>query len=114
MKDSCVCLICEATVATAKRHNVERYSQMCYTSYHAKYLMGRWFTIQYYEFVDSSSTAQLMVFIQMVFDGFSTKEELLTLLPLKTTMRGVDIYNTVTEFFPEKKVQLEKSMMTST
>ncbi|KAK2903782.1 hypothetical protein Q8A73_010439 [Channa argus] len=63
----------------------------------------RWFGIQCDESVDSSSTAQLMVFIRMVFDDFSTKEELLTLLPLKTTTKGVDIYNAVKDFFVGKK-----------
>ncbi|XP_070408067.1 general transcription factor II-I repeat domain-containing protein 2B-like [Nothobranchius furzeri] len=55
----------------------------------------KWFSIQCDESVDCSSSAQLMVFIRMVFDDFSTKEELLTLLPLQTTTRGVDIYNAV-------------------
>ncbi|GAA6225131.1 general transcription factor II-I repeat domain-containing protein 2A-like [Lates japonicus] len=53
------------------------------------------FSIQYDESVDSS-TAQLMM-----FDDFSTKEELLTLLPLKTTTGGTDIYNAVKKFFME-------------
>lgn len=61
----------------------------------------RWVSIQCDECVDSSSTAPLLVFIRMVFDD-STKE-LLTLLPLKTTTRGVDIDNTVKEFFVQKK-----------
>nr|XP_024661558.1 general transcription factor II-I repeat domain-containing protein 2A-like [Maylandia zebra] len=73
-----------------------------------------WFSIQCDESVDSSSTAQLMVFIRMVFDGFSTKEELLTLLPLKTTTKGVDIYNAVKEFFAKKKVPLEKLVSVTT
>ena len=68
----------------------------------------RWFSIQCDESVDSASTAQLMIFIQMVFDDFSTKEELLTLLPLKATTRGVDIYTAVKNFFVEKKVPLNK------
>ncbi len=38
-----------------------------------------WFSIQCDESVDSSNTSQLMVFIRMVFDDFSTKEEHLTL-----------------------------------
>ncbi|GAA6079764.1 general transcription factor II-I repeat domain-containing protein 2A-like [Tachysurus ichikawai] len=42
----------------------------------------RWFSIQCDESVDSLSTAQLMILIQIVFDDFVTKEELLTLLPL--------------------------------
>ena len=60
------------------------------------------------ESVDSGSTAQLMIFIRMVFDDFSTKEELLTFLPLKATTRGVDIYTAVKNFFVEKKVPLNK------
>lgn len=59
----------------------------------------KWFSIQYDEFVDSSNTAQLLVFIRMVFEDFSTKEELLTQSPLKTTARGADIYNAVKELF---------------
>ncbi|XP_056912889.1 L-xylulose reductase isoform X1 [Takifugu flavidus] len=68
----------------------------------------RWFSIQCDESVDSASTAQLMIFIRMVFDDFSTKEELLTLLPLKATTRGVDKYTAVKNFFAEKKVPLNK------
>ncbi|XP_060734371.1 general transcription factor II-I repeat domain-containing protein 2-like [Tachysurus vachellii] len=74
----------------------------------------KWFSIQCDESVDGSSTAQLLVFIRMVFEDFSTREELLTLLPLKTTTRGVDIYNTVKEFFVQKKVPLEKLVAVTT
>lgn len=66
------------------------------------------------ELLDSSSTVQLMIFIRMVFDDFSSKKELLTLLPLKTTTRGVNIYNTVKEFFAEKKVPLERLVSVTT
>uniref|UniRef100_A0AAV2LQF9 Alkylated DNA repair protein AlkB homologue 8 N-terminal domain-containing protein n=1 Tax=Knipowitschia caucasica TaxID=637954 RepID=A0AAV2LQF9_KNICA len=69
----------------------------------------RWFSIQCDESVDSSSTAQLMVFIRMAFEEFSTKEELLTLLPLETTTMGIDIYNAVKEFLVEKKFFWEKN-----
>ena len=74
----------------------------------------RWFSVQCDESVDRSSTAQLMMFIRMVFDDFSTKEELLTLLPLKTTTRGVDVYTAVKSFFVEKKVPLEKLVSVTT
>lgn len=74
----------------------------------------RWFSIQCDESVDNSSTAQLSVFIRMVFADLSTKEELLTLLPLKTTTRGVDVYNAVKEFFVQKKVPLEKLVAVTT
>ncbi|KAJ8377269.1 hypothetical protein AAFF_G00261780 [Aldrovandia affinis] len=66
----------------------------------------RWFSIQCDESVDSSSTAQLMVFIRMVFADFSTKEELLTLIPLRTTTRGVDIYNAIKTYPLEKLVSV--------
>lgn len=224
VKETCVCLICGATVATAKRHNVERHFTTCHKSYHANYPPGSalraekacelkaalgkqqsfftrtakksqkateasfrathflikkkkafsdgevvkeammiiantvlkdekngtdlistlsdvqlgastmvrrvsgnladqldrdlakcsWFSIQCDESVDSSSIAQLLVFIRMVFEDFSTREELLALLPLKTTTRGVDIYNTVKEFFVQKKVPLEKLVAVTT
>ena len=61
----------------------------------------KWFTIQCDESVDASSTAQLMVFVRMVFSDFSVKEELLTLLPLKITTRGVDIYDAVKGYFTD-------------
>lgn len=224
VKETCVCLICGVTVATAKRHNVERHFTTCHKSYHANFPPGSalraekacelkaalgkqqsfftrtakksqkateasfrathflikkkkafsdgevvkeammiiantvlkdekngtdlistlsdvqlgaftmvrrvsgnladqldrdlakcsWFSIQCDESVDSSSIAQLLVFIRMVFEDFSTREELLALLPLKTTTRGVDIYNTVKEFFVQKKVPLEKLVAVTT
>lgn len=74
----------------------------------------RCFSIQRNKSVASSSTSQLMMFIPMVFDDFSAKDQLLTLLPLKTTMRGVDIYNAVKRFFVEKKVSLDKLVSVTT
>ncbi|KAM9726312.1 general transcription factor II-I repeat domain-containing protein 2B-like [Menidia menidia] len=74
----------------------------------------RWFSIQCDESVDSSSTAQLSIFVRMVFEDFSTREELLTLLPLKTSTRGVDIYNAVKEFFVQKRVPLERLVAVTT
>ncbi len=49
-----------------------------------------WFSLQCDESVDLSDTTQLAVFIRMFFYDFSTKEEFLTLRPLKTTTRGFD------------------------
>ena len=63
----------------------------------------RWFSIQCDEFMEVGAAV-----------GFSTREELLTLLPLKTTTRGVDIYNTVKEFLLQKKVPLEKLVAVTT
>uniref|UniRef100_A0AAV2MK93 Uncharacterized protein n=1 Tax=Knipowitschia caucasica TaxID=637954 RepID=A0AAV2MK93_KNICA len=74
----------------------------------------KWFSIQCDESVDASDTAQLAVFVRMVFEDFSTKEEFLTLLPLKTTTRGVDIYNVVKGYFVDKKVPIEKLVSITT
>lgn len=67
----------------------------------------KWFSIQC-ESTDSNNAVQLAVFIRMVFEDFSLQEELLTLLPLKTTTRGVDIYNVVKKYFGEKKCGVRK------
>lgn len=64
--------------------------------------------------MDLSDTAQLAVFIRMVFDDFSTKEEFLTLLPLKTATRGVDIYNVFKNYCMEKHVPLDKLVSMTT
>ncbi|KAK7901476.1 hypothetical protein WMY93_018245 [Mugilogobius chulae] len=68
----------------------------------------KWFSVQCDESVDASDTAQLAVFVRMVFEDFSTKEEFLTLLPLKTTTRGIDIYNAVKNYLVEKNVPIER------
>lgn len=64
--------------------------------------------------MDNSSTAQIIVFILMVFEHFSTKEELLTVIPLRTSTRREDIYNAVKTFFVKKKVLPEKLVSIST
>lgn len=63
-----------------------------------------WFSIQCDKSMDSSRTSQLMMITPMMF----SKPAVLTLQPLKTTTRGVDIYNVVKRYFVEKKVPLEK------
>lgn len=74
----------------------------------------KWFSIQCDESVDASDTAQLALFIRMAFDDFTVKEDFLTLLPLKTTTRGVDIYNAVKNYFTEHKIPLEKLVSITT
>lgn len=58
-----------------------------------------WFSIQCDTSVDNSSTAQLLVFIHMAFEDYFIKTELLALLPLKTTPRGIYIYSALSDFF---------------
>ena len=58
--------------------------------------------------------AQLCVFIRMVFEDMSTKEELLTILPLKGHTRGEDIFNAFMGFVNEKKLTLFKLISITT
>ncbi|XP_060754276.1 general transcription factor II-I repeat domain-containing protein 2-like [Neoarius graeffei] len=74
----------------------------------------RYFSIQCDKSVDKTSTAQLMVFIRMVFSDFTVKEEMLTLLPLKTTTRAVDIYEAIKRYFTEKNIPLQKLVSVTT
>ena len=50
------------------------------------------FSLQSDESVGMTDIAQLMVFAQMAFEDSSTKEDFLTLLPLKERLRGENIY----------------------
>lgn len=68
----------------------------------------KWFSIQCDEPVDASDAAQLAIFILMVFEDSTVHQEFLTLLSLKTTTRGVDIYNAVKNYFIEQKIPVEK------
>ena len=52
--------------------------------------------------------AQLCVFIRMVFEDKSAKEELLSILPLKGHSRGEDIFYAFMGFVSETKLPLFK------
>lgn len=53
-------------------------------------------------------------FLSRWCEDFSTRQELMTLPLLKTTMRGVNIYNVLKEFFVLKKVPMEKLVAATT
>lgn len=61
------------------------------------------FSLQCDESTDISDTAQLLVFIRMVFGDFTSKEELLGMISLKERTRGVDIFNGFKSLLNEKK-----------
>ena len=48
-----------------------------------------------------SNTAQLCIFIWMVFTNMTEKEELLTLLPMKERTRGEFIFQAFKNFYQE-------------
>ena len=65
-----------------------------------------WFSSQLDESTYVMDIAQVFVFIRMTFSDFSVKEELLTLLQLKGTTKGEDIFNAFTEFAASTKFPL--------
>ena len=62
------------------------------------------FSLQFDESTDVVDVAQLCVFIRMIFEDMSAKEELLTILPLKGHTRGEDIFNAFMEIISETKL----------
>uniref|UniRef100_A0A6P7HAE6 General transcription factor II-I repeat domain-containing protein 2A-like n=1 Tax=Diabrotica virgifera virgifera TaxID=50390 RepID=A0A6P7HAE6_DIAVI len=55
-----------------------------------------------------TDTAQLCIFIRMVFSDMSCKEDLLTMLPLKEKTRGEDIYNVFINFVEQYELPIYK------
>lgn len=72
------------------------------------------FSLQFDESTDMVDVAQLCVFIRMVFEDMSAKEELLTILPLKGHTRGEDIFNAFMGFVSETKLPLFKLISITT
>ncbi|KAJ4946083.1 hypothetical protein JOQ06_023758 [Pogonophryne albipinna] len=66
------------------------------------------FSLQLDESTDVSDTAQLCVFIWMVFTDMTAKEELLTILPMKEHTRGDDIFRTFKNFVDNTKHPMSK------
>ncbi|KAJ8352117.1 hypothetical protein SKAU_G00235930 [Synaphobranchus kaupii] len=62
------------------------------------------FSLQLDESTDVSDTAQMCIFIRMVFSDITAKEELLTVLPMKEQTRGEDIFQSFKNFI--EKTQL--------
>lgn len=57
-----------------------------------------YFSLQLDESTDVSDTAQLCIYIRMVFSDITAKEELLTMLPMKEHTRGEDIFQSFKNF----------------
>ncbi|XP_069059006.1 general transcription factor II-I repeat domain-containing protein 2-like isoform X1 [Pleurodeles waltl] len=74
----------------------------------------KYVSIQCDESVDASDIALLAMFIRMVFEDFTDKEEFLTLLPLKPTTRGADIHKEVKNYFVKTNVPLKKLVAIAT
>ena len=55
------------------------------------------FSIQFDEYTDVSSCAQLICFVRYIYDGDLKK--IFCLSPLQTTTKGIDIFEKVNAFF---------------
>ncbi|XP_078512536.1 general transcription factor II-I repeat domain-containing protein 2-like [Lissotriton helveticus] len=74
----------------------------------------KYFSIQCDESIDASDIAQLAMFVRMVFEDFTNKEEFLTLMPLKTTTRGADIHKEMKNYLVKHNVPLKKLVAITT
>jgi len=74
----------------------------------------RLFSLQFDESTDFMDTAQLCIFIRIVFDDMSTREELLTILPMKGQTRGQDIYNLFKSFISLTHLPIHKLVSITT
>ncbi|XP_061820631.1 general transcription factor II-I repeat domain-containing protein 2-like [Nerophis lumbriciformis] len=72
------------------------------------------FSLQMDESTDVSDTAQMCIFIRMVFSDITTKEELLTLLPMKEQTRREDIFQSFKNFVEKTQLPVYKLMSITT
>ncbi|XP_050508081.1 protein ZBED8-like [Diabrotica virgifera virgifera] len=73
-----------------------------------------YFSLQFDESTDMTDTAQLCIFIRMVFSDMPCKEDLLTMLPLKEKTRGEDIYNVFINFVEQYGLPIYKLVCITT
>lgn len=59
-------------------------------------------------------TAQLAAFVRMVFEDFTTKEDILTLLHLKGRTRGEDIYDVFKNYIRENNIPIHRLVAITT
>ncbi|XP_057190131.1 general transcription factor II-I repeat domain-containing protein 2-like [Triplophysa rosa] len=72
------------------------------------------FSLQLDESTDISDTAQLCVFIRMVFKDMTAREELLTLLHMKEHTRGEDIFRAFKDFVDKTQLPMSKLVSITT
>ncbi|KAL2097960.1 hypothetical protein ACEWY4_007167 [Coilia grayii] len=73
-----------------------------------------YFSLQLDESLDLTDTAQLVVFVRMVFEDFTTKEDILTLLHLNERTRGEDIYGVFKSYIRQNNIPIHKLVSITT
>lgn len=74
----------------------------------------RYFSLQFDESTDMTDTAQLCVFVRLVFSDMISKEEFLTMIPLQGTTRGKDIYDSFIRYIKNYEMPLYKLVSITT
>ena len=72
------------------------------------------FSLQLDESTDVSDIAQVCIFIRMVFNDITAKEELLTILHMKEQTRGEDIFQTFKNFIEKTELPVYKLISITT
>lgn len=72
------------------------------------------FSLQFDESTDVIDTSQLCIFIRMVFENMSTKEELLKIIPMKGKTRGEDVYRAFKDFIRDSNLPIFKLVSMTT
>ena len=72
------------------------------------------FSLQLDESTDLSDTAQVCIYVRMVFSDMSAKEELLTVIPLKEHARGEDIFQSFKNVIDTTQLPLYKLVSITT
>lgn len=73
-----------------------------------------YFSLQLDESIDATGTAQLAVFVRMVFNNFTVKEELLKVISLKGHTRGEDVFFAVKQLILSEKIPIQKLVSITT
>ncbi|XP_047098740.1 protein ZBED8-like [Schistocerca piceifrons] len=71
-------------------------------------------SMQLDESTDATGTAQWPVFVRMVFNNFTVKEELLKVISLKGHTRGEDIFFAMKQLILSKKIPIHELVSIST
>lgn len=71
-------------------------------------------SLQLDESIDAVDISQLIIYIRMVFKNFSSKEELFTIIPLKGTTRGQDIFDAFKEYIKDISLPIHKLVSITT
>ncbi|GFW70639.1 uncharacterized protein TNCV_1624711 [Trichonephila clavipes] len=74
----------------------------------------KFLSLQFDESTDISDIAQLCIFVRIVFEDMTSKEELLTTIPLKGQTRGQIIYNSFKKFIDKTGFPIYKLVSITT